>query len=82
MKCPICEGTKGWYEDYGLDIYYPVPWTNCPYCKGTGKISFIHWLKYKWWENIAPDWVFDLIAEITHLKETRKGVRNEEGQST
>ena len=47
MKCNICDGEGGWYENYDMD------WTNiheeCPYCNGTGRMSFSQWF----WEN-AP----------------------------
>ena len=47
MKCSVCDGEKGWYENYGLEYYNY--WEDCPYCKGTGKAGFAAWF----WEH-AP----------------------------
>lgn len=76
MECPICEGEGGWNEDVGLD--YTFLYTDCPYCGGTGKIFLFKWLRYMFWTECAPDWLFDLLAEITHWKEMRKLRKNNE----
>ena len=46
MKCPTCEGERGWHEDYGLEWVWE--WHDCPHCSGTGKINFLEWL----WINL------------------------------
>lgn len=58
FTCETCDGKGGWYEDYGLDWSYPMPWQDCPMCDGIGKVGFWEWF----WCN-APvrlvEWVGD-----------------------
>ena len=45
FQCPVCEGKRGWREDFGEGT---VLFEGCDYCKETGRISLFkhvgHWL--------------------------------------
>lgn len=41
MKCPLCDGEGGYSDDF------TIPYHDCEYCKGTGKVWF--WKRFWWW---------------------------------
>ena len=59
MKCPVCDGKGGFYEDFGEGTILFEP---CEFCNEGGCVSVKKWLWDWWfWQN-APYWFFDLIA--------------------
>lgn len=61
FKCEVCNGKGGWYEDYGLGIYYQTPWQICPNCNGKGW-NFWNWI----WCHLPirfVEWIGDRMIE-------------------
>jgi hypothetical protein len=56
MKCPCCEGKKGWSEDYGEGT---ILWDKCPICHATGKVGFMIWF----WGKAPARWV-ELVGDF------------------
>jgi len=60
ITCSVCEGKGGWTDVIAWDI--GGPYTECPRCNGTGKVSnkdaIILWL----WER-APEWYLNFLYE-------------------
>ena len=59
MKCPICEGKKGWWEGPEYPYCY---WVDCTYCDGQGKLGLFKWLSHVFWENVPEcfiEWCYD-----------------------
>ena len=49
MRCTVCLGEGGFYEDYGSAGYY---WEDCYVCRGKGTHSFWYWLRCVFWEHM------------------------------
>ena len=49
MKCPACNGNGGEYDPILWNGVGGGPYYECPYCKGTGKVSLFKWLRWKYY---------------------------------
>ena len=49
MKCPLCEGKNGWYEDFGEGT---INFEKCPICKD-GQVTIFYMIRYWIWNNIT-----------------------------
>lgn len=56
MKCPCCEGKKGWDENFGEGTHI---WQGCPVCETTGKAPFMVWF----WDK-APVELVEIVGDI------------------
>jgi len=67
MKCPVCEGSRGWRVNLVEGVSH---FEGCPYCNETGKISFMKWARYYFW-SYMPDWTWDVAYWIHENKMKR-----------
>ena len=54
MKCPICNGSGGWWDDYGEGT---VLYDPCNECKETGKVSILYIVRLWFWQTIGEYFV-------------------------
>jgi len=47
MKCPMCNGEGGEYQDIIWKGPGGGPFDECDYCLGEGAVSFFRWAYYK-----------------------------------
>jgi len=50
MKCPICNGSGGWWDDHGE---VAVLYDPCNECKETGKVSILYIVRLWFWQTIG-----------------------------
>jgi hypothetical protein len=48
MKCPVCEGKGGWYENWGEGTVLQEP---CPECNETGQMNIFKWINFHLWNQ-------------------------------
>jgi hypothetical protein len=63
VKCPVCDGIGGFYEDYGEG---PILMEKCTYCH-KGQLGLLKWLSYHFWQN-APDWLWSVVDFYWELR--------------
>ncbi len=59
MKCPVCEGEGGWWDDMGIEGY--SQYDNCGLCN-EGVINLKKWLKHQYWKHLPQalwEWYVD-----------------------
>jgi hypothetical protein len=64
MKCPVCNGKKGWTEDLGEGT---VLFESCSYCRETGQLGIIEWL----WHHIFQSLPEEIQDAICNAKEPK-----------
>lgn len=61
MKCPVCEGEGGWWDDMGIDGYSQHE--RCGLCIEEGTINLKKWLNHQFWNHLPQaiwEWYVDL----------------------
>lgn len=75
MKCPVCKGKGGWWEDYVPGEFggYCGEYISCGYCKGTRRVSRIK----IWYDKIMDwfwnSWLGDKTITVLYGLQTRRG---------
>jgi hypothetical protein len=57
VKCPVCDGNRGWQEYLGEGNVLTEP---CNYCHSTGSVPIFQRISYYIWEYL-PVWFIELI---------------------